>query len=404
MSTDTADLTTPASQSAIRDPRSAIEDWRRPLLFATGIVLGLRVVLSVWAAYVGATMPPAEVDSNVTGIVPQSGTLAAPWQHEDALWYEKIATVGYAPDDGSTAFLPLLPLLMRVLSVPLLGDIALAGLLVSLIASILALALLFRLAAIDWSEGAAGRAVLYLALFPTALFLLSAYTEALFLALSVGAFYLARRGEWYLAALLAALAGLTKAQGALIAIPLAIEYLMASGWRLREALRTWYRLAAVVLAAPLATLLFFAYTRFSVGDPLFWSERVTAMWSQKSSLPWETLAIAAQRAFGEGRFSINTFDLIVLLLFLGLAAYSFRLRPSYGAQALTVLLPSLLRVGPALPLMSVSRYALVAFPCFIALAVWLERKPRALHVGLITFSICLLLVWSSQFVRGFWVG
>src|ERR671933_662688 len=82
-------------------------EWRTPLLIGIGLVVGARALLSVWAALVLANFPTTDLQSQYAhvGIPLQSGTLAAPWQREDALWYEKIATLGYDPNDGTTAFL-----------------------------------------------------------------------------------------------------------------------------------------------------------------------------------------------------------------------------------------------------------------------------------------------------------
>src|SRR5438132_1071276 len=82
------------------------------------------------------------------------------------------------------------------------------------LAAVLALAVFYRLAAFDVGKDVASRSVIYLGLFPTAFFLYSAFTESLFLALAIGAFWLGRQGRWPLAALLAFLCGLTKVQGA----------------------------------------------------------------------------------------------------------------------------------------------------------------------------------------------
>ena len=51
-----------------------------------------------------------------------------------------------------------------------------------------------------------------------------------------------------------------------------------------------------------------------------------------------------------------------------------------------------------------SRFVLVAFPCFLVLAIWAGRKPRIVHLIIIALWISWLLVWTSQAVRGFWVG
>ena len=48
----------------------------------------------------------------------------------------------------------------------------------------------------EYDARLARRAVLFCAVFPTVYFLHIAYSEAIFLLLSVGAFYHARRGQW----------------------------------------------------------------------------------------------------------------------------------------------------------------------------------------------------------------
>jgi hypothetical protein len=395
-----------SDRPAEAQPAAGDTGWRRPLLLAVGIVVGVRLLLSIWAAFVLANFPTTDLQAQYAhvGFPLQSGGLAAPWEREDALWYEKIATLGYSPDDGSSVFLPLLPLLMRLVSTLTLGNMALAGIVVSSAAAVAALALLYRFATLDGGADVGLRSVMYLALFPTAFFLYSAFTESLFLALAIGAFWCGRRGRWLLAALLAGLAGLTKVQGALLFLPLAVEYLVWAGWRPAVVLRRAGEFAAVLLAAPLATGAFFAYISSVVGDPLPWSARVTAMWQFRSTWPGETLAVAVQKVLAEGGLTINAFDLAVLALFAVLTVASFRLRPSYGFQALTALAPSLLRVNADFPLMSLSRYALAAFPCFIVLAIWSTNRPRIVHLVIVTLWVSLLLVWSSQFVRGYWVG
>ncbi|MFL5731563.1 MAG: mannosyltransferase family protein [Chloroflexia bacterium] len=395
----------PTPGYAIQGSGFRFQDWRSELLLGLGIVIALRVVLSAWAAFVLASMPAPDLQAQGVnaGITLQSGTLAAPWQREDALWYEKIATRGYDPNDGSTAFLPLLPLLMRLASVATLGDAALAGIVVSSLAVAVAFALFNRLAALDTRKDVAARAVLYLALFPTAFFLYSAFTESLFLALAIGAFWQARHGRWALVVLLALLAGLTKVQGALLCLPLAVEYLASVGWKWSALRGRAAEFASVVLAGPLGTLAFFAFTRYVVGDPMPWNSRVAAMWNFHSAWPGETLAASVGKVLSDG-LTINAFDLAVLLLFGALAYGAFRMRLSYGLVAVAALGPSLLRVNELFPLMSLSRYALAAFPCFIVLAVWVDKRPRIVHLALIAVWLGLMLVWSSQFVRGFWVG
>src|SRR6476469_2530948 len=113
-------------------PAVARGEWRAPVLLAVAAVLGLRLLLSLWAAFVLSRFPTTDLESQYAhvGFPIQGGEWVAPWEREDALWYEKIAARGYATE-GTTAFFPLLPLLMRVISPLTGGNVAWAGLLVS---------------------------------------------------------------------------------------------------------------------------------------------------------------------------------------------------------------------------------------------------------------------------------
>ena len=127
-------------------------------------------------------------------------------------------------------FFPLYPLLIRAIHALLLlpaNDywwlvIAIA---LSNVALLIGLTYLRALLAMDFDEYPAPRTITYLLIFPTTFFFSGAYSESLFLALTVAAFYYARSNRWLLACILAALATLTRSQGMILALPLLIEYL-----------------------------------------------------------------------------------------------------------------------------------------------------------------------------------
>ena len=93
------------------------------------------------------------------------------------------------------------------------GHYVVAGIVVSLAAALAAFVLLYRLTETRLGADGARRAVLYLAVFPMALFLGAVYSESLFLALAIGAFLLAERGRWLGAGLVTGLAMLTRIAG-----------------------------------------------------------------------------------------------------------------------------------------------------------------------------------------------
>src|SRR5262249_2545280 len=143
----------------------------------------------------------------------------------------------------------------------------------------------------------ARRTLLYLVAFPTSLFLAAAYTESLFLLLSIGAFLALRRHRWLLAGLLVAVATLTRQVGILLLVPLAVEMalnLRASrvpptrlGWR--ELLRMAGGLASPALA--LVGFSFYLYARF--GSPFASATAEAGAWDRRLSVPWYGLQHAA---------------------------------------------------------------------------------------------------------------
>ena len=188
------------------------------------------------------------------------------WRRWDAHHFLTIAEFGYtAPesDAHAAAFFPAFPLAVRPLLWLGLSPV-LAGLFVSAVASIVAGAYLFRLAEEELGAGAGRRALLYLTLFPTAVFLVAPYSEALFLAGAIPAFYYARRARWHLVALPAAIAMGARAAGVVLLVGLVCEFIRQRDFgfeRLGNAV-----FAATVGALPL--LAFGAFLSRAMGDPL----------------------------------------------------------------------------------------------------------------------------------------
>ncbi len=390
--------------------------WRGPLLLGFGTVLALRIVLSAWGAFVMATAPPADLAQHYafTGYPLQTGGLAAPWEREDAIWYEKIAAQGYTTDPFTRVFFPFLPILIRLASPLTGGNFALAGLLVAALASAGAFAILYRLVTRDHGSTVAGRTVAYLAIFPMAFFLYSTFTEPVFLLLVLGAFWAGGRGRWYLAAALAFCAGLTKVQGAVLGLPLLVEYCLLAGWRPAD----WRRpsmllailrrrpgaVAAVTLGGAAGTAAFFGYMAGVVRDPLSYSEHQLLIWHQRITWPGETLWVAVRKVLSMPAININAFDLVVLLLFTALTVAAFRQRLSYGVYAATILAFSWVHVNEEFPLMSISRFVLVAFPCYLVLALWALARPRWVHLVLVSLSLAWMAVWAMIFIQAHWVA
>jgi hypothetical protein len=173
----------------------------------------------------------------------------------DAGWYLGIALEGYHFRSGSgrqenVAFFPAYPMLARI-GAALLGGhggkadstdglnaveyayhqhrrIVLAGMIISIGGFGWALVYLFRLAREMLDDEAAAGAVAFCCAYPFSLYYSAFYTESLFLLTLVGTFYHFRRREWIPAAAWGLALGLTRPNGCLISVPLALMALQQS--------------------------------------------------------------------------------------------------------------------------------------------------------------------------------
>lgn len=269
----------------------------------------------------------------------------------------------------------------------MLGQLA-----VTTIACVVAFVLLYRLTRMDLRRRAAIVAVLLVALSPVGFFLLAPYTEALYLATTLAAFWFARERRPWLAGLAGAAAGLTRLQGGLLLIPLG--YL---AWRdLRAGTLSPRNAPAWVLPA-VGLFVALAYPRIVLGEsgsPI----DLQRAWGARLAPPWETIGDAIGHIARRG----DPIEVLNLASVVGLTALGLygvrRLRTEYGLYALALLALLWVRDTDNLsPLMSAARYGLVIFPCFMVGGALLRSR-----AGL---AICLLAAGAAVQVALFvyWV-
>jgi mannosyltransferase PIG-V len=306
----------------------------------------------------------------------------------DAKAYVDIAHVGYGAVPANNAYFPLYPFLMRLLAAALGGSddaYLVAGLVISNVGLFAALVYLWRLVAIDHDAGAGTRAALFLLAFPTSVFLSVVYPESLLIALSIGAVYHARRGDWLPAGALGFLAALTRPFiGAAVALPIAIEAYQRRGLQ-----------AAIASAAPAAVALvgWLALLWRITGDPkaILTAE---ANWGVGPSLPFHGI-------FDLFNPSLYGFPYIVLgstLLVGALVLYSWRvLRPSLAAYATVVFLISVATGS----LTSSPRYYLSVFPAFITLALVARGW---LGLAYVAIGVAIGVIFTAMYALWYWVA
>ena len=219
------------AERAVRTPAhvAAMQDcWRA--LWSSRVLVWLAGVGTVAALGYGPAHKVIQHATLTHGFGSLGDLLVASAARWDAGWYLLIAHQGYDPGLGAAtaargAFFPLYPLLVRALSVLLIAPV-LAGIVVSVLALAVALYGLHRLAALETGSREVARlAVMVTAFAPMAFFFSAVYSESLYLALSVGAFWFARRGRWAATGALGGLAAATRPTGLLLLAPALILYL-----------------------------------------------------------------------------------------------------------------------------------------------------------------------------------
>jgi hypothetical protein len=402
-----------------------------PLAIWLALRVGLSLLAILGAIYIPSHAPGGTAPYHLPPAPVFWDRLLGVWAHWDGLWYLQIASAGYSPTDGTTAFLPLYPWVVGALGTLLGGRLLVAGVLLSSLIFAGVLVLLYRLVREQYTPDLAPGATLALAIFPTAFFFWAIYSEGLFLLFALGMFLAIGRGRWALAGLCAAGALWTRPFGIVLLPCLALE--LALAWRANQSpvvsrqpsvdasadtqhatrntqhatRNTQY--ALVALGIPLlAGAALLGWAQVALGNALAFVQ-TQEIWNRSFSWPWVTVANAV-RVATEMRFQYQDEDqswfyLATFLLFAGLAVVGWwrgLLRPSHALYLTLGLLFPLISATPHNPLLSLPRFVLVLFPAFILLAR-AGRRPWLAYPLLVT-SLLLLALYTLRFVNWFWVA
>ena len=400
--------------------------WSEPLTLFTAWRVGLTML-----AFLAALLIPAYATHN--GVAPQlplmspwAERLVGVWGNWDGEWFLHIAEVGYRPDEPTSPFFPLYPLLVRGVSLGLGHNYVLAGVIVSLLLSLAAFVLFYELVKFEFDTGLANEAVLYLAVFPTSFFLAACYSEGLFLTLTLGAFLVARRyRNWWLVGLLVGLACVTRNLGPTLLLPLGWEWLRQQ-WETYQAQPTPHRpirqtlqnSSSLIWLIGLPMMLFGGWLWYqgrTLGNPLeFMAVQSNTVWQRQTAWPWQTVWQSVEmilKAKPSTGFTDdhNLLDLAFWLfeaLLLGLALWQTwrkQLPLPYLLYFGVAFLVPLLSPSKTEPLMSTARFALVMFPAFIVLAR-LGQRWRLVRYGYVFLGLVLLALLFSRFTNWYWVA
>jgi len=310
------------------------------------------------------------------------GPVVDVWARWDSDWYVQIAQHGYVWPSSRPAFFPLYPLLVGPLGHLLGGHTVLAGVLVSLAACAGAFVLLDRLARLKLGDAAAKRAILFLAVFPTTLFLGAVYSESLFLLLSLAAFLLAEQGRFRAAGVAGGLAALTRPVGLALVPALAVL-----AWRSPDRRRSLAGVALIPAVFALYPLTLWLW----LGHPLAFLTAQKDIWRRHFSV-WGPLG-----GFVEGIEQRAVKDVLVAAVLVVLAVVAWRvLGAAYGTYALVSLALPLSWPSDTHALWSIARFGLVLFPIVLTLAALSTTRWRTalLTLGLTAFCIDSVIKWA----------
>lgn len=319
------------------------------------------------------------------------------WVGWDGAYYRGIAVDGYSfTENGpyNIAFFPLYPLLTRLFLPISNSNTSIAALLVSHIAIFSALILMYDLVARDFGSTAAKRALVLLLVFPTSFYFVTAYSEALALALFVASLWAMRQGRWWIAGVTGALLALTRLPGVLIAPVLACAYLQHNGWRLRSIRPDFLS----VLLPPCGLGLFMSYQWWRFGTP-FAFLIAQRHWDNHLEPPWIMPHILLTTVTTASDWPMRVLQLVIWISFIVLIVFAFiRLHLPYGLSLLLLLLPAYLSHWHS----SFPRYVLIGFPAFVVMAVLARR--RWLYLLVVSLMLSALTIDILLFINGFWVA
>jgi len=392
----------PAAPAYRELPARIVAWWRQPGVHtAAAATVGTRPVI-LFVGYMAVLVfgyPPGPAPPMMVGN--ELVNLEARW---DANWYLGIVTEGYhfIPNQPglqqSIAFFPAYPTLVRGVGRILGGRITsyiAAGMIVSFAAFFGALVYLYAMARDTLGEDEARFAVWALATYPFALFFGAIYVESLLLLAMTATFYHFTHRRFLKAALWGVLVGLTKTNGFLLSLPLAMLAVTGAGWVNRsggsgrsgrpgesgepgesgvgaEGSPRWNVVTAMLAAAGpgIGMLIYSAYVWQVTGNPVGWLTAHGA-WGREYqgllTLVGDRLNIIANAGV-EGYVASLPHDLINALgvIFVLAAAWPVarKLGFAYAVFILVFMLPPLAAGG----LISAGRFSSVLFPAFIWLA------------------------------------
>lgn len=327
------------------------------------------------------------------------------WANFDGEHYLSIAIIGYKGLEQ--AFFPVYPKLLSLLAIfvnssyssQLIWSIFL-GFILSNFFFLISLILLYDLIKIDFNKKIAIYTLILILVFPTSFYYGAVYSESIFLFLTILSFYLARKKQYFLSAVVGGIASGSRVFGILLLPALLIEFFSQKVTRIK------YLYLAII---PVGLLIYMYYQWATVGDPLAFYRLQKIVGEQHQSgitlLPqvyYRYIKILLTTPVSSPIYQTIYLELWVGILFFILPIYGYfkRVRLSYLFFVLTAfILPTIQGSFSSVP-----RYVIVLFPSFLVMSIFLETLPRFYKLFIIFLALIYLTIETGLFIRGYWVA
>ncbi len=346
------------------------------------------------------------------------------WANFDGVHYITIAREGYLSVSLIQAFFPFFPILLSVARHIHITYIAF-GLILNIVVSSIFVSIWYYYQRSQRVSGDIARyAVVSFLVFPTSFFLISLYSESIFLLLCMATFIAVSHRKWFIAAVCIGLATATRLVGIFL-VPMIMLALLEDSYTIltkikasnvvshssfqHTILSNIFSALSIITIGSSGLLAFMYYLQKNFNDALYFFH----VQAEFGGIREESIVFLPQVLFRYLKilFTLKPFTLqyyssvqelsLTALVVIGLLiSWRKKLLPLYQIyfSIAAIVLPSLTGTLSSMP-----RYVLVALPAFTAFGWVLTHYPwlRPWWIGCSTF---LLVFNTILFVQGYWVA
>ncbi len=231
------------------------------------------------------------------------------------------------------------------------------------------------------------------------MFLVASYSESLYLAAAVWAWYCCLRRQYWLTGLLGIVATATRASGMFLVVALLVLYLV----RLRrdgERFRVVHLVA--IGASGLGVLAYWAWLYLGTGDLLAWFHAQSEGWNRRTRWPWETLYNQAIHVLREPELDWQVQAVLEVVAAVGIAVAVVVLARRKDWASATLVGATAASLMTSTSYLSLARNTLTMFPLFILLADVTRGPHRRWFWIALWVGTAMLLFTTVQLALGNW--